>query len=284
MSVLDVAIVVINWNAAAHLAGLLDSIADFHQSVVEVVVVDNASADDSRKVLRDHPWARAVHHDTNLGFGGAANSAIAATRTRFVLLMNADLRVSRDSLHMLYRTALQDSTAAITCGPLLGVDGTPQTRFQFRALPTPWSILSDALFLDEVRHRLAGSSRSSRATDPLPPGIQPAAAYWMLRRSAWDQVGGFDPRFWPAWFEDVDLFKRFSEAGWKAVYCHSAPATHVGGVSLCSLQGRVFTRIFYSNLLRYVKKHHKAWFPFLWLPVQTGSLIRQCIRPGIRKA
>ena len=106
----------------------------------------------------------------------------------------------------------------------------------------------------------------------------------MIRRQAWDELGGFDERFWPAWFEDVDFCKRLQLSRWRILFDANAGAVHIGGVSVDRLGRRRFTRVFYRNLLRYLRKHHPLSFPFLWLPVQMGSLFRQALSPRFEAA
>jgi GT2 family glycosyltransferase len=85
---------------------------------------------------------------------------------------------------------------------------------------------------------------------------QPAAACLMVRRRAFDAVGGMDERFFPAWFEDVDLCRRLRQAGWQIVLVPDAPFPHQGGEAKRTLGLRDFSRAWYANMRRYFEKHH----------------------------
>ncbi len=274
---MDLSIIIINWNAASHLSRCLESVSALLPAVDEIVVADNHSSDTSLEEARRARGVRLIENQTNRGFAAAANEAVASTSSRFVLLLNSDTLVSPDSARRLHESMLSDPASAIACGPLFGEDGTPQTGFQFRELPTFVSVLSDVLGLEEF---LGVISKKPRPQMQMKSGwlaspVQPAAAYWMIRRRAWDGLGGFDELFWPAWFEDVDFCKRLQSSRWHILFNENARAVHIGGVSVPHLGHRRFTRVFYRNLLRYLKKHHPYRFLLLWFPIQFGSLARQ---------
>ena len=281
---MDLSIIIINWNAASHLSRCLDSVSALIEEVDEIVVADNHSSDASRETVRRYPDLRLIENKTNLGFGAAANRAVASTSSRHILLLNSDTLVSPGSARRLHESMLSDTGSAIACGPLVGEGGTPQTGFQFRELPTVSSVLTDVLGLEELLAVISKKPPAQMKTGWLPSSVQPAAAYWMIRRRAWSELGGFDERFWPAWFEDVDFCKRLESSRWKVLFDERARAVHIGGVSVGRLGHRRFTRVFYHNLLRYLKKHHPYRFLLLWLPIQFGSLIRQYLLSPLKSA
>ena len=87
---------------------------------------------------------------------------------------------------------------------------------------------------------------------------QPAAAALALRRSAWERLGGFDPTFHPAWFEDVDLARRLADRGRAIAYWPAAVFRHGLGGSVVPLGYGAFLWHYHRNLGRYLRKHHGA--------------------------
>ncbi len=85
---------------------------------------------------------------------------------------------------------------------------------------------------------------------------QPAGACLLVRRKALESVGLFDERFYPAWFEDVDLCLRLKRAGHKIFFVPDARFTHQGGASLEHMEYRAFLSFYYTNMLRFFEKHH----------------------------
>ncbi len=271
---MDLSVLIVNWKSGRHLAALLDSLEPLAHELREVVIVDNASGEEAPANLRDIPCAIWIQADHNLGFAGAANLGMARTGASFVLLLNPDVKLIAESVRSLYRHLLQIPEAVLISGPLRGPDGLPQD-FQLRPLPTPWSVLLEVLFLKKRQSKSKGQQQiGPREVE------QPAAAYWLVRKAAWEMLGGMDERFHPAWFEDVDFCRRARGAGWRIYFDPGAPADHRGAASLEHLDRTTFLSIYYRNLLKYLRKHHPWAHPWLWLPVQAGKLLRMVINPG----
>ncbi|HSR54020.1 MAG TPA: glycosyltransferase family 2 protein [Acidobacteriota bacterium] len=262
----DVEAVIVNWNSGPLLSQAVESLRE--EGCPLIRVVDNASDAPCEVAGGAVEWIRLKE---NRGFATGANTGIERAQSAFVLLSNPDVRVRPGSLGRLLEAARAHPEAGVLCGPLLGEEGRPQTVFQLRRLPTAWTVLSDALFLDEA---LSWVRRDPSAPPRLTEVEQPAAAYWLVRREAWRELGGFDEDFAPAWFEDVDFCKRLRDAGWSILFHPQAPACHVGGYSLESLGRARFLRIFYGNLLLYLGKHHPRSLPWLRPAVKLGLALR----------
>lgn len=278
---MDLAVVIVNWNSGKRLGRLLDSLIPLAGELDSVVVVDNASSDASSL----QPPASGLPLEwlglpENRGFAGGANLGVRQRRNRWILLLNPDIAVTPQSIRGLVCKAEAHPRAGLLCGPLLDEKGNPQSRFQLRRFPTWKSVLADVLFIDELRGLFGKPPLGSLILDPsngdCPQSIeQPAAAYWLLRREAWQQIGGFDESFYPAWFEDVDFCKRLRSSGWQILFCQDCPVRHQGGYSLATLGRSRFLSIYQRNLLRFLKKHHPKAYPWLWLPVRLGGWARQ---------
>ena len=87
---------------------------------------------------------------------------------------------------------------------------------------------------------------------------QPAGAFLMFSRAAWETVGGFDERFWPVWFEDVDFCARIKAAGFRTYYDPEACAKHSGSHSIRALSLENRERYWYGSLLEYAAKHYRS--------------------------
>ncbi len=273
---MDLSVVVVNWKGGHHLASLLESLRPLADELYETLVIDNASGEEEPRVLAELPRSRWIASSENLGFAGGTNLAADLVAAPFFLLLNPDVQLTAGSVRGLYQAMRNLRRAAVVCGPLVGEDGRPQS-FQLRPLPTPGNVLRECLL--------------GRAAGPDPPSgeaplavEQPAAACWLVRKEAWLEVGGMDPRFHPAWFEDVDFCLRVRQAGWKLYYLPNCPIRHQGAASLESLGRTRFLSIYYGNLLRYLRKHHPRAAPWLWLPVQLGKLARMAGLGRLRRS
>ena len=269
--------VIVNWNSGSCLEQLLESMEPLEKGWAQVVVVDNASQDGSAGPARGREDVELVEGGGNLGFAGAANLGIARVSTPWVLLLNPDVTLHPESVETLCHEIEARPQCGIATGTLLS--RSPRTP-QIRPLPSPWSLLQDAVFLDELL-QFAGLNRSSGLpgegdSEQAVKVEQPAAAFWMLRRRAWEAIGGFDRRFHPAWFEDVDFCRRLLDAGWEILHFPQLRVgTHRGGSSLDRLGYTAFVEIYTCNMLRYLAKHHKMAYPLLWPLVRLGALVRR---------
>jgi GT2 family glycosyltransferase len=191
-----------------------------------------------------------------------------------MLLLNPDA-VLVSGLEDLAQACERDGLAA---GQLVGTDGEPQTGFGIRRLPTAAALCFEALGIN----RLWPSNpvnRNYRYLDRSPAlggkVEQPAGAFWMIRRDVFLSMGGFDERFHPVWFEDVDFARRALSAGFATTYVPSACARHEGGHSVSRLPGKCRTRYWYVSLLRYTAKHFSGIkFRAVCGAVATGCFAR----------
>jgi GT2 family glycosyltransferase len=273
---MDLAVVIVNWNSGDYLARLLASLAPLVPDLQSAIVVDNASTDRSSEAASRFPGVSFRQFPSNRGFAAAANQGISDCRAEYVLLLNPDIEVWPETVRELYRRIEGNPVAGLGCGRLVNPDGSIQDRFQLRPLPRFWNIVSDVLFFDEIIR----SRAKTEVAHSEPGGVrveQPAAACWLLRKEVWSELGGFDESFAPAWFEDVDFCKRLQPSHWEIRWFPDLKFIHRGGVSLDTLPYSDFLRLYYGNLLRYLKKHHPVWYPFLWFPVMVGSRIRMLL-------
>jgi N-acetylglucosaminyl-diphospho-decaprenol L-rhamnosyltransferase len=251
-----VAIVVVTWNSSAEIGGCLAALKGL--SDVEVLVVDNASGDHTREEVAEH-GVRLIANPTNAGFAAAVNQAVRATTAPSILLLNPDAHLVKglDALATLLETP---GTGAVG-GMLIGDDGLPQTGFMARNLPTAGTLICEVLGINRLwpRNRLNWHYRCL-AIDPMTTALvdQPAGAFLMFSRTAWETVGGFDERFWPVWFEDVDFCARIKAAGFSTYYHPEGVARHAGGHSICQVSLENRERYWYGSLLEYAEKHYSS--------------------------
>ena len=202
--------VTVTYRSSAVIAECLRSVA----RAKSVVVVDNASDDDSVRVARTaSPSARILANTINQGFGRANNQGAALAETEFVLLINPDAQLDPDALEQLVAAADRYPTAAIVAPAILNGDGT--------------RIVSHNVGLFD-QSRISGKAR-------LPPDGDICAeflsgAVLMARTAAFREVGGFDPNIF-LYFEDDDLCLKLRHAGYALVQVPTAAARHKGGLS-----------------------------------------------------
>ena len=234
--------IVVHWHGDQELLRLVDSWPDDHR--FELIVVDN-----SRSLADKLRRGRVFTPETNLGFGGAVNAGLELTRAPTILILNSDARPLDGALEEVIEGFEQNPEVAGLAPRLLSVNGSPQHRWQLRPLPSASTLLLQSLMIP------AGKGPAAEPTTGTVVE-QPAAAALALRRTALEGIGGFDEEFFPAWFEDVDVARRLTDAGQRIVYWPSATFEHLLGATVAQLGYERFLWIYYRNLGRYLRKHH----------------------------
>lgn len=248
-----VSTIIISYNSAGYLPGCLDSLAGVE---TEVIVVDNGSSDGSAEVARSR-GARVIANAENRGFAGAANQGAGCASGDYLLFLNPDTALL-SGFEALAKALEADPQAAAAGGLLLGPAGHPQPGFNFRSFPTFASLAFELLLINRLWPRNPVNRRYRCLDVPLDrPGLvqQPAGACLMVRRSALEQAGGWDQRFHPVWFEDVDLCLRFHQAGFHCLFVPGSRWLHHGAHSVGSMPFAHQQFFWYRSLVCFVGKH-----------------------------
>jgi GT2 family glycosyltransferase len=233
-----IAIAVVSWNTRELLDRCLRSLrADADKGAAEVWVVDNASSDGSPDMVREqHPWVRLIASKENLGYGRAINLVAERTSTPWLGLGNADVALREGALEALLAAGERDPWAAIVAPRLLTPDGG--TQHSVWAFPTVGASLVQNLgttFVPGARaERLALRGAWNPETARRVPWAE--GAFLLVRRVAWNQVGGFDSEQWMS-AEDLDLGWRLHEAGWFSRYEPQALVEHEGSAAASQVWG-----------------------------------------------
>ena len=220
----------------------------------EVIVVDNASPDGSAAAVAEtFPAVRLVRSAANLGFGAANNLAMRAAAGRYLLLLNSDAFPHDGCLPALV-SFLDAHPAVGVVGPrLVNADGSLQ-RSCWR-FPTPWRSWLDSLWITPLlaRHPAFDDYRrwphdADREVDFV------VGACLLVRREAYEQVGGFDERFF-MYQEETDWQLRLMRAGWRVMFTPAGTVTHLSGASGKDDVPRI-NEVFFESLDRYILKHY----------------------------
>lgn len=252
--------IVVTYNSGASIGPCLEALT---REDCEIVIVDNASADDSvRRVEEFVAWhpVRLIANEQNLGFGAAVNQGAREATGDVLLILNPDA-VAEPGAVAAVLNCIQSTRADAIGGALLESDGQPARGFAFRRLPTLWALVFEATLVNQLwpgnpvnrRYRCLDTDYSQQQQVE-----QPAGACLAITHTMWDKLGGFDEQFFPVWFEDVDLCKRLRDAGGKIFYCPEARFRHAGAHSVGQLSFRDRQLFWYANMLRYARKHFSA--------------------------
>ncbi len=244
----DVAVVIVNWNTAGLLRDCLTRLDTPRNAAwLHVIVIDNASTDDSLAMLQtEFPLVTAIANEANLGFGRANNIGIAKADARYIVFMNSDTLASPATLrHLMHYMDAHHQVGIVS--PLLRTkDGRPQPH-AFGDDPTIGYLLRrGASVILFKRHLHDWNVKSEIVVDWV------SGACLMIRREALQAIGGFDDHIF-MYFEDNDLCLRARNAGWLVVYDGTSEITHLGG---SSARHNPAAQEAYQQSLRYFHQKH----------------------------
>jgi GT2 family glycosyltransferase len=272
---MDLSTVIVHYRALDTLPGCLDALeAAAADMTHETVVVDNdAKAGLAKRLARDLSHVRVLVNPVNLGFSRGVNQGIAATSGEFVLVLNPDCILDRESIAILLRYARAHPRAGIVGPQLRNRDGS--LEFSARAFPSASAFLFNRYSL---LTRLFPKNRFSRRyllTDWDHASVRDvdwlSGACLLVRREAIVAVGTMDEGFF-MFNEDVDWCRRMKNGGWTVTYVPEARAVHDVGASRRRVAARViFER--HRGMIRYFHKHHPT-HPALAILADAFILLR----------
>ena len=229
---MEVSIVIVNWNSAAYTAASVSSIRERTQGLeYEIVVVDNASTDNSLEVLKQIGDIRLVVSSVNVGFARANNLGSQQTSGEVLLFLNPDTVVQGPAIRRMYCALLAHPSLGILGCKLLNTDLSLQTSC-VQAFPTILNQLTD---VEALRVRFSGarmwgiSALFQDTLNPIPVEVVSGACL-MIQRQVFDAAGMFSTDYF-MYGEDVDLCYKVTRMGWRVAYLSQATVIHHGGQS-----------------------------------------------------
>lgn len=253
-------IILVNWNSGHQLVDVISSIKKHHSWLVaSVIVVDNASTDNSLELLIAQSdnlpfYLHVIRHTENRGFGVACNQGAALARSEYFLFLNPDTRLFENSLSVPLTFMQQPKNSKVgICGIQL-TDTTRQVSRTCARFPTVGRFVAQALglsklpWLQALGHNMAEWDHGeTREVDQI------IGAFFFVRVDLFHKLGGFDERFF-VYFEEVDFSYRAYKMGYRSIFLAEAQAFHVGGGTSQQVKAE---RLFYSlrSRLLYGFKH-----------------------------
>ena len=254
----DVSVIIVNWNTTHLLPSCIGAVRRSSEGLdVEFLVVDNASREPPQAGALG-PDVRVLRNERNLGHSVATNQGARLGKGEFLFLLNPDARPLGDAVRRLVSFARSRPEAGAVAPLLLNPDGSPQASV--RRLPRPLPFLLWGSGLVRLFPHLA--RRLPYIEPPPSPGSsprrveQPMASALLVRRRAWEEVGGMDERFF-LYFGDVDLCLRLLKHGWEIWLLPDALVEHEYGGSTNLARRRAVLHSHLGAVLYFAKHSRK---------------------------
>jgi N-acetylglucosaminyl-diphospho-decaprenol L-rhamnosyltransferase len=255
-----VRIVVVTYNSRQYLDAFLTSVTQAGAIAPEVTVVDNGSEDGTLEYAAADPHLHLLETGQNLGYGAAANAGVAESCEDWVLVANPDIRFEPGSLDELFAVAYRWPKAGVLGPRIHTSDG--RLYPSARELPSLGRGVGHAVFgWVWPTNPWTASYRRERGAPVEGTTGWLSGACLLLRREAFECVGGFDERYF-MYFEDTDLCERVAQAGWEVVYAPSAVVEHRGGHATVN-RADAMSRAHHRSAYRYLSHRYSGpgWAP-----------------------
>lgn len=277
-----ISIIIVNFNTSSLLIACLKSLFAAIRFArltnnSEVIVVDNASVDESNeKVVKEFPQVILLANKENVGFAKANNQGIHKAKGEYVLLLNSDTEVKKDTLRHLLNSARLEKNLGVLGGKLFNMDGTIQFSLGF--FPSISRVFFWMSFLDDIPllSSLLTSYHIERESfyDRSHEVDWVSGACFLIRKEVGKKVGLFDENIF-MYGEEVEWCYRIKKRGFRIVYTPTAHVFHKkGGSGENGREGAGIVEEF-SSLLYFYKKHKKSWErKILRILLIFGALLR----------
>jgi N-acetylglucosaminyl-diphospho-decaprenol L-rhamnosyltransferase len=286
-------VVTVTYSPGAHLDRFLASLSHATDRPVTVVMADNGSTDGAPEAaLEKHPNARLFRTGANLGYGAAVNRAVnsylvdegLAGDPEFFVVANPDVVWGPHSIDAMLEAATRWPRAG-ALGPLIrDPDGSiyPSARHQPSLIRGGMHAVVSPFWMSNpwtAAYRQDRMEPSERAVGWL------SGSCLLLRRGAFDEVHGFDPRYF-MYMEDVDLGDRLSAAGWLNVYVPAAEILHDKGHATGRDPGRNLAAHHRSTYTFLADRHRRWWQAPLRASIKSALVVRErlVVRSARRKS
>ena len=273
-----VSVVIVNYNSGPY---LVESVRTALPQASEVLVVDNASSDDSLDLcmqhFQDEPKLKIIRNHNNRGFAVACNIGAMRAKGDFLFFLNPDCSLDGAAVSELMQVLVTNDSVGMVGGLLVNSDGSEQGGGR-RAVPTPWRSFVRAFGLNKLAHRWPKLFFDFHLhKQPLPD--QPieveaiSGACMIVKRTAIEDVGLWDEAYF-LHCEDLDWCMRFRQKNWKIMFVPAARVTHALGIS--SRSRPLFVEWHkHRGMIRFYRKFFRHQYPgFLMGLVMAGVWLR----------
>ena len=259
-------VVIPNLNGAGWLRDSIESVYAQTEQDFELIVIDNASTDESLEIARSYQGRSGytlIENDRNTGFSYAVNQGIRLAKGEYVALFNNDAFAEPTWLAELIKTAESDAR-------IFAVSSLMIRHFE-RELADD---AGDYVTLLGFACKRGDGLKASRYTKPCRT-FSACGGAALYRKSILDEIGGFDEHFF-AYFEDVDLSWRANNAGYKNVLCPAAKCYHICGASTCAVRYKAFKsqQSGRNSILLPLKNEPLLMLVLNFIPLALGYLLK----------
>lgn len=252
----NLSIIIINYNVKNLLNDCINSLYESLKGIrFEIIVIDNASTDDSVEMLyMHHPQIKTIVNTQNIGFGAANNQGLAEASGDFILLLNPDTIIFPDTIAKTLKFCQEHPEVGIVGCKILNPDKTLQPSCNY--FPNLLDYIWETFFVDKLfpRNKLIGRFHMSYFNHDVIAEVDCVkGAFMMVKKQVIAEIKGFDEDFF-IYSEEMDLCYRAKQKGWKIFFYPDAEIIHYGGQSTFPESEAMFIE-FHKGRYKFFRKH-----------------------------
>ncbi len=237
---------------------LLENLKNLTALPYEIVVVDNASKDGTPDAVRKaFPSVKLIKGE-NIGYGRANNVGVEHSTGEYIILLNTDAFIEPEAIPEAIKLLMKKPNIGLIGAKLVGLDGAIQPSA--RQYPTFFNRIFQLFGLSSKYSKspIFGRVDFTWANPDVPQSVDwVPTAFAALPRQVYNEVGGFDPRFF-LFYEDVDICRRIKKAGYEIIYWPLIKVVHIGGQSSEALESEKMLSYRIESAFQYHKLHEGA--------------------------
>ena len=279
---MQLSVIILNYNVRYFLEQCILSVQNALEGIdSEIIVVDNASSDDSCEMMKDKfPNIKLIENATNLGFPKGNNIGVAQAKGEYICILNPDTVVAEDTFVKILNSQFQIPNSQLGIIGCKLIDGTgnflPESK---RGVPTPWVAFTKIFGLYKISNYFGKyyaqhlSENQSGKVDIL------VGAFMLMKRELYLEVGGFDENCF-MYSDDIDLSYLVLKTGKSNYYFHETSVIHYKGES--TVRDGTYMKRFREAMQFFYKKHFKkSWF--FDVMMQVGSFVFSLLKKNQQK-
>lgn len=272
---IDLSIVIVNYNTKKLVLDCVGSIKKEGSEISkEIIIVDNASSDGSneafKKLEKENKNLKLILNKENLGYAKANNQGIRISKGKYLLLLNSDTLVKKNSLRNLVKFAFKTTDAGVVGSKLYNLDGSIQSScYHFPTIKN--AILEYFLGKKGLFEKFVPEGKDPITVDAL------VGASFLITPKARQEVGVLDERYW-AYFEDIDYCRQVWKKGLKVYYLPSSEIIHYHGASFKKAtpdDAKRWRRLIPSSKIYHGLVYHYVINSIIWIGQKWQILLKR---------
>lgn len=265
----ELSIILVSYNTAKLITTALQSVYDQTNSTsFEIIVVDNASQDDSLKVIADtFPQVKLIDSGANLGFAGGVQMGVKNSQGKYLLLLNPDTKILDGAIDKLMAFAKAHSTNGIWSGVTLNNDLSLNSQHAW-SKPSISNLLFSATGLSKTFSNTCLFNHANYGCwkrDSVKEVDIVSGCFFLTTRALWEKIGGLDPQFF-MYAEEADFCLKAAKLGYKPIVTPEAKLIHHGGASHARFSGKMIKLM--KGKIELTYRHVQVWQQ----PIHKGLL------------